>query len=354
MKDDDRLLDEELASEATLTLAKLHTSDPFYTPIEERFERITRLACRALDSEVAALTVIKDDRQWFKSVRNWSVTELPLSESLCSEVFKTGKEIFVEDTLDDLHLMSNPFVCHAPKFRFYAGFPLRNSEGETAGTFCVLDSKPRKVDSQFETAFKDLGHMAQRELFSTELYSAQAELVAKLGESRRAAMFDPLTHLWNRRGGMALINEVLRDAQQFDHSFGLCMADLDDFKSVNDRFGHGVGDEVLLKSAAAIVRAVRPDDIVCRYGGEEFIVLIRDVDARACFRVAERIRASISQSPIRTREATVPTTISMGIAIREKGDDRTLEQLVQAADQALYKSKDTGRDRITFAAVPDP
>lgn len=349
MSDEAIPLSSDIASTATLKLASLHSFDPFYTPLEERFERITRLARRALAVPVAAITIVKDDRQWFKSVTGWQVTELPMSKSLCSEVIEKGEQIVVDDTLNDLYLMSNPLVCNGPKFRFYAGYAIKDATGDTIGSFCVMDVKPRETDSQFQTALADLGYMAQRELFASELNNAQSALIAKLGESRRQAMFDSLTRLWNRRGGMDLLNAAMHEAAKFDHNLGLCLADIDHFKSVNDRFGHQVGDQVLRKVASAIVATVRPQDVVCRYGGEEFMIIVRDVDARACFAIANRICANIRELPIRTREAAVPTAISVGIAMREKGDDVSVEQLIAKADKALYVSKDKGRDRVSFA-----
>ena len=348
MSDEAIPLSSDIASTATLKLASLHSLDPFYTPLEERFERITRLACRSLGVPVAAITIVKNDRQWFKSVAGWQVTELPLSKSLCKEVIEKGEQIVVEDTLNDLYLMSNSLVCTSPKFRFYAGYAIKNVAGETIGSFCVMDLKPRKTDAQFGTALADLGYLAERELFASEVTNAQTALITKLDESRRQAMFDSLTRLWNRRGGMDLLNTAIQEATRFDHTLGLCLADIDHFKKVNDQFGHPVGDQVLRKVASTIVATVRPHDIVCRYGGEEFMIIIRDVDARACFAVANRICANIRSLPVRTREATVSTTISAGIAMRDKGDVVSADQLIARADKALYVSKEKGRDRVSF------
>ena len=336
-----------------MKLASLHSLDPFYTPLEERFERITRLARRALGVPVAAITIVKNERQWFKSVTGWPVTELPISKSLCAEMIKKGEQVIIEDTLNDLYLMSNPLVCKGPKFRFYAGYPMKDLDGETIGSFCVMDVKPRETDPEFRTALADLGDMAQRELFSLELNNAQSALIAKLGESRRQAMFDPLTRLWNRRGGTDLLNAAMHEAAKHDHTLGLCLADIDNFKSINDQFGHPVGDQVLRKVATTIVAAVRPQDVVCRYGGEEFMILVRDVDAKSCFTVANRICSGIRDMPIRTREKTVPATISIGIAMRNHGDVISTEQLIGRADKALYKSKETGRDRVSIANDQD-
>lgn len=333
-----------------MKLASMESLDPFYTPLEERFERITRLACRSLGVPVAAITIVKDNRQWFKSVVGWNVTELPMAKSLCGEVIKKGDQIVVDDTLNDLYLMSNPFVCKGPKFRFYAGCAIKDSVGDTIGSFCVMDIKPRVTDAQFGVALADLGFLAQREIFSSQLKNAQSALIAKLSESRRQAMFDSLTRVWNRRGGMDLLNTAVQEATEYDHTLGLCLADIDHFKKVNDQFGHPVGDQVLRKVAASIVTTVRPQDIVSRVGGEEFMILVRDVDARGCFSLANRVCANIRELPVRTRQAVVPMTLSIGIAMRNKGDVVSVEQLLENADKALYASKDRGRNRVSFAA----
>ena len=152
---------------------------------------------------------------------------------------------------------------------------------------------------------------------------------------------------------MDLLGTAVDEVLKHNQTLGVCMADIDHFKNINDGHGHAVGDQVLRKVASTIVAAVRPEDIVCRFGGEEFVVVVRDVDNKACFTIANRICSSIREMPIRTREATIPVTISLGIAMRDHDDIVTMEQLLEGADKALYKSKDDGRDRVTFATSPD-
>ncbi len=337
-----------LASTATIKLAKLHALDPFYTPLEERFERLTRLARRALSVPIAAITIVQGDRQWFKSVAGLEITELPMAKSLCGAVLKEGKPVIVKDALEDLDLMSNPLVLGEPKIRFYAGHPIKDSDGKTIGTFCVMGMKPRTTDTNFGPTLTDLGEMAQRELFSVELNNAQSELVAKLGEARRQAMFDPLTRLWNRRGGIDLLNKALDEALRHDHTLGIYLADIDNFKSVNDEYGHQVGDEVLSLIARKIVGSVRPQDLVCRYGGDEFLVIVHDVEQKDCAEIAERVCDGIRNAPVRTRGGTARVTLSIGIAMRNRGDGITTHGLIEKADQALYSSKRAGRDRVSI------
>lgn len=345
--EEESALSRTLASTATLKLAKLHSLDPFYTPLEERFERITRLARRALSVPIAAITIVKDDRQWFKSVAGWEITELPMAKSLCSEVVRAGKPVIVKNTLEDLDLMNNPLVLRKPKIRFYAGYPIKDADGKTIGTFCVMGMKPRTPDANFGPTLADLGEMAQRELFSVELSNAQSALVAKLGEARRQAMFDPLTRLWNRRGGIDLLNKALDEALKHDHTLGICLADIDNFKRVNDQYGHQVGDEVLSRIARKIVGSVRPQDLVCRYGGDEFLVILHDVGEKDCAEIAERMCDEIRSVPVRTRGGTVRATLSIGIAVRNRGDGLTTHGLIEKADQALYSSKRAGRNRVS-------
>ncbi len=314
--DDETALSRTFASTATLKLASLHALDPFYTPLEERYERITRLARRALDVPIAAITVVQGERQWFKSVAGLQVAELPMSKSLCGEVIREGRQIIVADTRDDLYLMNNALVRGKPEIRFYAGCPLRDSDRRTVGSFCVMALEPRETDAAFARTLADLGAMAQNELFSVELSNAQSALVAKLGQARRQAMFDPLTRLWNRRGATELLQASLREAQKLDRTVGICLADVDNFKQVNDRYGHQAGDQVLRRVAGLIVASVRPQDVVCRYGGEEFLVIVNDIDEQGCAALAERICKGLRDVPSGIRGGTVAAQRGRGTTFR--------------------------------------
>lgn len=343
----DTVMSRSLAGTLTLKLATIHRLDPFYTPLEERFERLTRLGRRALDVPVVAITAVRDNRQWFKSVVGWQISELPLEDGLCGPVIEDGQPRIVADTLADPLFADRAIVTGDPNFRFYAGYPLRDASGTTVGTYCVFDTKPRDTDEQFAKLLTDMGQLAERELLTTDLCDAQTQLIAKLSEARRQAMFDVLTRVWNRRGGMELLEMAVNNADHDKEEFSICLLDIDNFKQINDQFGHPVGDQVLRKIAASIVASVRPQDIVCRYGGEEFLTILRGAGEKHCTEVAERIRINIQALPIRTREVSIPMTVSIGVAVQSLDSDMTAEQLIGRADQALYKSKHRGRDCVT-------
>ena len=344
-------LTQSLASTATVRLASLHKMAIFYTPLEERFERITRLGKQAMRTRVAAVSLVTQDKQWFKSVLGWRVVEMPLAESLCRHVVAEGQPLLVPDMQADERFAGSRLVKAGPKFRFYAGYPLKDADERIIGTFCVLDPKPRKPTPALVTTLEDLGGLAERELVTADLWDAQSQLVSKLGEARRQALLDTLTRVWNRRGGMELLNMMLDRAQKSYEQFAVCIVDIDGFKSVNDGHGHQVGDQVLRQVAASIVASVRPDDIVARYGGDEFLVILRDADPDIGQKVAERIRNNLRRSALALRSGNVPITLSIGLAANDPSERATSETLIARADQALYHTKHNGRDGVT--AWPD-
>ncbi len=341
-------LSRSLGSTATVRLAGLHEMEAFYTPLEERFERISRLGKRAMGVRVAAVSLIAHEKQWFKSVVGWRINELPMADSLCHQVLQSGEPLVVPDTLKDPRFSSARLVIKGPKFRFYAGHPLKDSGGNIIGTFCVFDVNPKSANDDLMTTLVDLGQLAERELATADLWDAQKQLLAKLSEARRAAMLDTLTRVWNRRGGMQLLDMMLERSRKTYEQFAVCMADVDYFKNVNDDYGHTSGDEVLRKIAAALVGSVRPDDIVARYGGDEFMLILRDCSEDVARIVAERIRSNLQGKHFRTRKGRAAITLSLGIAVSDPSATDSARQIIDRADQALYHRKKLGRDGVSL------
>lgn len=339
-----------IASTSTLKLAGMHIVDVFYTPLEERFERITRLARRSLNVPVAAITCMSPDKQWFKSVAGWAVTELPVSHSLCPLTLEENRICVINDTQADSRVANHPLVIRKPNFRFYAGYPLQESSGLAVGTLCVFDTKPREFSEEQLCTLHDLGEIARHELLSNQLSDAQSELISKLGAARREAMFDPLTRVWNRRGAAALLRSSIRKAEERDTDISLCLLDVDNFKAVNDSYGHQAGDQVLRKLAAMLVSSVRNDDIVCRYGGDEFLLILPDTSAEDANRIAERARRTVAESPVQIREGVLSASVSIGLASRHRGSEVTADDLVKQIDEALLACKREGRNRIRMAS----
>lgn len=170
--------------------------------------------------------------------------------------------------------------------------------------------------------------------------------------SLEMAITDQLTGLHNRRYMARHLDNLLAQSQKSGKQLAFVIMDIDFFKSVNDTHGHDIGDEVLREFARRIAANVRGIDLACRYGGEEFVVVMPDTDVAYAYAVAERLRRSIETTPIEISRAPgrLSITISIGIAGSD-GEGDTAEALLHRADQALYRAKKSGRNRVVADAA---
>ena len=167
-------------------------------------------------------------------------------------------------------------------------------------------------------------------------------------ELERLANFDPLTGLYNRQAILGKLHELINRAKRYKEYFSLSMLDIDHFKKVNDRYGHLIGDDVLEKIAVLIRRNIRDTDIAGRYGGEEFIIILPQADLSSATVVAERIRNIIENAEMKDPGGNVfAITVSQGLSIWEQGEDAY--SLISRADEALYKAKENGRNRVEIS-----
>ena len=167
------------------------------------------------------------------------------------------------------------------------------------------------------------------------------------------AITDPLTGVYNRRGFFELAIKIMASALRSKHPLSILMIDIDFFKKVNDQYGHDEGDVVLQEVTARCNQILREGDLICRYGGEEFTILLPDSDLTGAYRAAQRLYAHIVHEPIEGRSAKISITISIGIATLSE-DCTSLEALLKRADLALYSAKQKGRNRIcTWNAQTD-
>jgi diguanylate cyclase (GGDEF)-like protein len=167
----------------------------------------------------------------------------------------------------------------------------------------------------------------------------------------RQALVDGLTGLANRRqADEALASEIAR-TERLGGPVGLILADVDDFKAVNDRFGHPTGDVVLRDLAETLRENVREIDTAARWGGEEFAVILPGTDLEGAAQVAERIRAALAEREIPSVDgAHLHVTASFGVAV--SNPTTTVQQLVEAADEALYRAKRAGKDQVYAGTDP--
>lgn len=168
-------------------------------------------------------------------------------------------------------------------------------------------------------------------------------------ELRHKVETDTLTGAASHSQAIAMLQRALRIAQRNDTPLCIDMVDLDFFKNVNDSYGHLVGDEVLRDVTARMRSSVRDFDIVGRYGGEEFVIILENAPLATAKSIAERVRRHVAQSPIKVKDLRIPLTLSQGVAAAHKADD--VASLLKRADTALYAAKAAGRNCVKLAEV---
>ena len=169
--------------------------------------------------------------------------------------------------------------------------------------------------------------------------------LSRLEELERATAIDPVTGVSTRRSLEETIRLRLEEMHRSGLRVGALMVDIDEFKLINDRFGHTTGDEVLRAVAQTLVESVRPLDVVGRWGGDEFVVVATHVSERGLATVAHRLRTLVDEADLRVNGVLVEVTVSVGAGLARSGD--TTADFVGRADALMYESKRAGRNRVT-------
>ena len=266
------------------------------------------------------------------------VLRLPTGSGVAGHVARVGAALRLPADLDSV-----PFPTEEePGAPQQLAVPMVG-RGRVLGVLSILGDDP---DRPF----------TQDDLDTLRSFAAQAsvamENVMLHQEAQRLSVTDPLTSLWNFRYFQLQADRELESAARFERPLSLLIIDLDHFKTVNDRFGHQVGDDVLVEVARRIQAATRVPDVVARYGGEEFVVLLPGTDAVGAVATAERIRQAVSASKvtITTAQDIAPMAVSCSIGVAEHpAHGTTVAGLLRSADAAMYQAKAQGRDRVVAA-----
>jgi diguanylate cyclase (GGDEF)-like protein len=320
------------------------------TPAEGRFERITRLATRFLRMPMARVSLLDSRLWWLRAGDDTPATGTAGALSFCASAILGDDTLVVPDVLEDGRFRDHPLVTGEPFIRFYAGHPIRMMDGSKVGTFCVMDTRPRRLREADLETLRFLAGWVQDELQMQVLSEGQAALIAERDELRRRTLLDPLTSAWNRDAVLEVLERELARAAREGSPLSIIMADVDHFKEVNDSFGHPTGDRVLSGVVANLRAAVRPYDAVGRFGGEEFLTVLPRCDARAALTIAERMRRKVEAERFEAPSGVVRATLSLGVATMVPAPGADAPGLIEAADRALYRAKADGRNRVAIAA----
>lgn len=193
-------------------------------------------------------------------------------------------------------------------------------------------------------AFKRYQYLTRPARRYNDLKGITANLLVNVTRYKKEATVDPLTKLYNRRSFDKILDEAITVFHEQQLPFSLILIDLDNFKSINDKYGHPGGDEVLKDFGKILNKNMRREDSAFRYGGEEFAIIASDDHADNIKLLVKRIRAEVKNGSVLFEEHYIPYKFSAGIACMQ--ETYTRENIVNAADQALYQAKEQGKDRI--------
>jgi len=300
------------------TLRSLQILD---TPPEERFDRLTRLAKRLFGVPIALVSLVDENRQWFKSRDGLDVCETPRDISFCGHALLGDDILMVADARQDQRFFDSPLVTDHPNVRFYAGVPLRVENGSKLGTLCLMDVEPRTLDNDDRALLHDLATMAERELAAVQL-----------------ATMDELTHISNRRGFHALAQHSLHMCARVGRDATLFFFDMDHFKQINDRFGHAEGDRALQAFATILRQTFRESDVIGRLGGDEFVVLSSNQHNGAHDAMVARLADAVSAHN-QTAGRGYALSYSVGTVPFDPLQHDSIDQLLHQADSLMYANK---------------
>jgi diguanylate cyclase (GGDEF)-like protein len=338
----DKMLSElQKRSERATMLAKMGELLQSCVSREEIFAAAMGYAPKVFPTVRGALALLNSGHSMVEVIGSWSHCELPATEfePTACWALRTGQPhlVVAGDTTarcDHAAGVKHTYLC----------IPIL-AQGETLGIvhFQSTDEMPQMEAS--ELSFKTT--------FAGQVGLSIANI--RLREALRTqSVRDALTGLYNRRYLEEIMEREVRRAGRSGQSLGVLMIDLDHFKTFNDTYGHDAGDSVLREIAAFLLKHVRAEDFVCRYGGEEFVVILPTADQDGARSRGERFRAKLKEIPVVHQGRSLGlVTFSIGVAaFPEHG--MSPRELMAAADAALYEAKRGGRDQVVIATIKNP
>jgi diguanylate cyclase (GGDEF)-like protein len=271
--------------------------------------------------------LVDGDRQWFKAFRGLSVTETSREISFCTHAIMSTRPLLVEDASLDPLFAQNQLVTDDPHIRSYAGIPLTSPDGYNIGTLCAIDIEPRHFSAQ-----------------EVAILSNFAKIVMDEIELRQIASTDVLTGIMSRRAWLACADKEMHRFDRYGSALSFLIIDIDHFKSINDRFGHAVGDQIIKMVIQSVATQLRQTDCIGRYGGDEFVIALPETRAADAKSLGKRICTSVEAQ----RFACLgdgSCTVSIGVTGVGAGETN-LGLALQRADQAHYRAKRHGRNQV--------
>ena len=288
------------------------------TPAEERFDRLTRLVKRMFDVPIALISLVDENRQWFKSSVGLNINETSREISFCGHTILGNEVLIIEDTTQDVRFADNPLVLREPCIRFYAGCPLRFTDGSRLGTLCIIDTSPRTLDEGEIKALMDLAGLAEHELVAIEL-----------------AVVDNLTRLANRRGFISIAQKCLDICARQKNPAALITFNINNLKSISENFGQFDRDRALMTFADQMRNTFRESDVFAHLDDSEFVVLVSNTSSSVVEEIIFRFRQSLEQYNKKTNRGHMISFDDEVVIIKHK-HEQSIEMLLNRKNKLLH------------------
>lgn len=321
------------------------------TAREDRFDRITRLACRVFDVPVSTLGFIDTDRLWFKAAHGLALREVARDGSFCAHTILGDEPLVVPDAKADPEWADFPAVRGEPHIRFYLGHALHAADGRRVGSLCLVDYRPHSVTAADIQTFKDLAGWAQTELLLPRSRSSQLEVVFDRERLDAHPRVDSITRFWRASAIREILDRELARAKQEKQPVGLMLIGIDGVERPVAKQGRIRGDLVLSEVSHAVRMVVRPYDSLGRWGDNEFLIVLPGADLARAAVAAERIRQARALSRVETSSGPVRATITIAVGSSSDDGDASADQLLAAVTEALRLARESGGNRTRLASM---
>lgn len=347
------LPDNEVARQKSLESMGILTSNA-----DPELDRITRLAQRIFGTEIVAISLLDNDRQFFKSRVNLEATQTPRDISFCGHAIHSNAALVVEDATEDDRFQDNPLVTGEINLRAYAGIPLNNPDGFKIGTLCVIDTVARQFTDEDIEILEDLGHWAETTIALRYGARTPKQVFDDLDPSKHELLIDPLTRTWNETGMREFLHRELINARLKQGTIGIYRFEIDDHAKLAATYGKDTVNRIVQAIASATTSSLRDRDVVGRVSENGFACLMPGVRQeqtsflgfKLCDTVREQCRFADSEgNPVRI-------TVSVGAtwAPANAKQHFSARAILDQAFNALEEAKLNGLENVVYHALPMP
>lgn len=327
-------------------LASLHELNILDSPPEDRFDRLTRLARKTFNVPVSMLTLLDEDRQWFKSAQGHSLTETPRRDSFCQHTILGDEPLVVNNADGDPRFATLPAVAEMG-LKFYAGVPVHGPDNRLIGTFCILDYEERQLEADDLIALEDLARCAESELKLSAATEAEQKLLLECDQLRRRASIDSITRCWNSQAMRTMLAQVRKKSSSDGRSsLAVLMVEIGRLKEVNETYGGETGDALLREVANRLRYHAPAQSILGREEGTRLIIIFPRLDAESAKSKCEKVVRSSMKPAFLHRGREIGVELFGGLIFATTAGESDAA-LIQRAQMTLSRDQRGGVGTVT-------